>query len=97
MSPRLRRKTAAAAKKPSRGKPAKKSQPVGKSDREEELRHDRIGITAIRVVVFEHRRHHLVSAQEVDKEHAHHGVAAKLIQRDDSTFVRCALSVVRCY
>ena len=65
--------------------PAQKRQAIGEADREEELRHDRVGVAAIRVVVLEDRRHHLVAAQEVDEEHADDGVAAKLVERDDTS------------
>ena len=34
--------------------------------------------------MLEHGRHDLIAAQEVDKEHSDHGVAAELVERDDS-------------
>ena len=75
---------AAAVASTAAGEPAKKRQAIRESDREEELRHDRVGVAAIRVVVLEDRRHDLVAAHEIDEEHADHGIAAKLVQRDDS-------------
>src|SRR5690606_7976468 len=64
--------------------PAAEGQPEGEADREEELRHDRVGIAAERIAVLEYDRRGGVRAQEVDQKHAGHGVPAKLIERRDA-------------
>ena len=52
-------------------------------------RHDRVGIAAVRVMVQQHGRHpSVVGGQEVDHEHAGHGVAAELIERRETRFGR---------
>ena len=67
---------------------AQERQTIGKSHREKELGHDRISITAVRVMVLEDCRHHLEAPDEVDEEHADHGVSAKLVEGGYSS-ARC--------
>ena len=73
-----------AAHAPARCQPPQKRQAKREPHREKELRHDRVGVAAIGVVMLEHRRDDDVAAQEVDEQHSHDGVAAKLVQRDDA-------------
>ena len=68
--------------------PPQERQPVGEADREEELRHDRVGIAAIRIVMLEDRRHRLEAADEVDQQHADDGVAAELVEGIDPGTLR---------
>ncbi len=61
-----------------------KGQPQREANREEELRHDRVSITTIRVVMLPYRPDRLEPADEVHQQHAGHRVAAELIKRDDA-------------
>ena len=65
-------------------RPAAERQPKGEADRKEELRHDRVGIAAKRVLVRQQERRGGKRAQKIDQEHAGHGVAAKLVERSDA-------------
>ena len=49
-------------------------------DREQKLRHDRVGIAAVGLVVFEDRRDDDKPADEIDQKHPRDGISAKLIQ-----------------
>ena len=62
--------------------------PEGEPHREEELRHDGVGIAAVRVVVREERQRRAdgqEGADEVDEQHAEDGVAPELVERLDAT------------
>ena len=63
---------------------AAKRQPKGKPHREKELRHDRVGIAEEVVRVLQQNVRRRERADEVDQEHAGHGVAAKLVERRDA-------------
>jgi len=63
---------------------AKERQPIRKPDRKKELRHDRIGIAEIRVVVAEDGKYGLDGRKrpdEIHEEHLEDGIATELIQR----------------
>ena len=62
-------------------RPPGERQSKGKADREQKLRHDRVGIAAVRIVVLQHRVARLETAHEVDQEHTQDGVPAELVQR----------------
>ena len=64
--------------------PAAEREPKREADREEELRHDRVGIAAERVLVGQQDRRGGERADEIHQEHARHGVAAKLVERGDA-------------
>src|SRR5262249_53421528 len=64
--------------------PAKERQPVRKANCKEELRHDRIGVAAIGIVVLENIRDRVELANEVDEKHAEDCVAPELIERNDA-------------
>ena len=78
------------ARRPSAFKPSEEGQPEGEPDREEELRHDRVGIAAIRVVMLPDGADLAEAADEVDQQHAGHGVAAELVERGDAALTRGA-------
>jgi hypothetical protein len=59
----------------------KQRQPEGEADREEELRHDRVGVAVVGVVVLEDGMNRGVATDEVHQEHPGHGVAAELVHR----------------
>ena len=62
---------------------AQECHPEGEPDREEELRHDRVGVTAIGVVVCEEghgRADGQERADEVDEQHAEDGVPPELVE-----------------
>ena len=61
-----------------------KGQPQREANREEELRHDRVSIATIRVVMLPDGPDRLELTDEVHQQHAGHRVAAELIQRDDA-------------
>ena len=64
--------------------PPQERQPKREADREEELRHDRVGIAAIRVVVLPDGPDRVEAAEEVHQQHAGHRVAAELVERGDA-------------
>ncbi len=65
-----------------------KRETESKSDRKKELRHDGVGVTAVGVVMRQHRRRHVERAREIDQEHAGDGVAAELVEGGDSAGLR---------
>jgi len=43
------------------------------------MRHDRIGIRVVGVVVLEYIMHNLKTANKIDEKHPNNGIAAKLV------------------
>ena len=64
--------------------PFQEREPVREANREEELRHDRVGIAAIRIVMLPDGPDLVEPADEVHQQHPGHRVAAELVQRGDS-------------
>ncbi len=61
-------------------------QPQREANRKEKLRHDRVCIATIRVVMLPDSPDRLEPADEVDQQHAGHRIAAELIKRHDAAF-----------
>jgi len=47
------------------------------------MRHDRIGIRVVGVVVLEYIMHNLKTANKIDEKHPHNGIAAELVKRQN--------------
>jgi len=56
----------------------------GEADSKEEMRHDRVGITVVGVVMFEYIVDGLEATDEIDEKHSNYGVAAELIEGEDA-------------